>query len=421
MKYLIGLAVGGVFFGIGFYFFGLKSALFMGVLAMMITYWSNEALPLGVVSLFPVILFPLLGIMDIKSVSVNYANPIIFLFLGGFMVAIAVEKANLHKVMANKLISLFPAKYLLFGLALTSALLSAFLSNTTTALLLMPIAMHLAADKDLKIKSVLAVAYGASIGGIMTPIGTPPNLILLGFLEEEGIEPLTFAGWMIRTLPLALLMLIIVSFVLSYNTKMPKKEEIEVKINPEQKKLLMILSFMMAALFLNAFVKISDAIILLFFGLLMFVLKYLEWDDMKKIPLEIIFLFGAGFSIAKAFGSIGLAKEISELLYGVNNLSMFMMFLVIAFVITFATEVTSNTALISIALPVVYAIKPDPTVLMLATICASYAFMLPIATPPNAIAFSSGVLKIKTMAKYGVFFNIIAIVLTSLFAYFVWR
>jgi len=417
---ILGLIIGFAFFIISTLFFSLKAAILIGIVAMMITYWSNEALPLGVVSLFPIILFPILGILDIKSTSINYANPIIFLFLGGFFVAIAVEKTNLHKVIANKILSIFPPKYLLFALALTSAVLSAFLSNTTTALLLIPIAVHLAKDSDLKIRATLAVAYGASIGGIITPIGTPPNLILLGFLEDNSIEPLTFAKWMLLTTPLALIMLIIVSAVLSYKAKMPTKEDITISINSEQKKLLYILAVMMALLMLNAFIKIPDAIILLGFGLLMFIMNFLDWSDSKKIPLEIIFLFGAGFSIAKAFIATGLAKDIAKILYSLNSLDLFLMFLVIAFIITFTTEVTSNTALISIALPIVYEIKPDTTLLMLATICASYAFMLPIATPPNAIAFSSGI-KIKTMAKYGFFFNIIAIILTTLFAFFIWR
>jgi len=423
MKYLIPIIFAIIGFALSNIFFNSTQAFLISIIVLMVAFWTNEALPLGVVSLLPIILFPLLGILDIKSVSANYSNPIIFLFLGGFFLAIAVEKINLHKVIANKILSIFPPKKLIFALALTSATLSAFLSNTTTALLLLPIALYLSDDTNLKLRLVLAIAYGASIGGIITPIGTPPNLILLGFLEENNLAMLTFIEWMTKTIPLAIIMLIIVSFILSIGINQVKTEKIvSLPLDNQQKKLSFILLAMMGLLLANSFIKIPDAIILLGFGLLMFIPKigFLEWEDSKKIPYEIIFLFGAGFSIAKAFSSTHLANEISSMLLGLSNLAPFILLLVVAFIITFTTEITSNTALISIALPIIYAMNINETLLMLSTICASYAFMLPIATPPNAIAFSSGVVKIKTMAKYGFMFNLIAIVLTTIFAYFVW-
>jgi sodium-dependent dicarboxylate transporter 2/3/5 len=420
------------YFAATFAFDPIQSRLIASVV-FLVALWTNEALPLGVVSLLPIVLFPALGILSTTATTLNFSKSIIFLFLGGFMLAIAVEKIGLHKVIANKLLSVFPSssRGIIFALAITSALLSSLLSNTTTALLLMPIALFLTDITKLKIRLVLAIAYGASVGGIITPIGTPPNLILMGFLQSNSIEALSFVQWMYHTIPLATIMLVVVAFVLSIGT-----DDINIKdslekpssLSKEQKKLSMILFALVITLFINSFFKVNEATILLGFGILMFLPKigFLQWDDTKKIPYEIIFLFGAGFSIAAAFSSTGLAQAISQMLLALTELNPLVLILIIAALITFTTEVTSNTALISIALPIIFALGNSATnvdtnmILMVATICASYAFMLPIATPPNAIAMSSRVLTIKDMAKFGFFFNIVAIVLTSCVAYMFW-
>lgn len=403
----------------------------IAVVAMLVTLWTNESLPLGVVSLLPIVLFPTLGILDPKSVSANYSKTIIFLFLGGFLLAIAVEKIGLHKIIANKLLNIFPKtnRGIIFSLSITSALLSSFLSNTTTALLLMPIALFLTDDSHLKARFVLAIAYGASIGGIITPIGTPPNLILMGFLQDNNLESLSFVAWMAKTLPLAVIMLAVVSFILSLGLKESKinRSESIVTMNNDQKRLKNILLFLVTVLLVNSFFKFNESVILLSFGLAMFLPKigFLIWEDAKKIPYEIIFLFGAGFSIASGFSSTGLAKDISDLLLDLTTLPPFVLLLIVATLITFTTEITSNTALTSIALPIIYALGKVSSIdtyliLMVATICASYAFMLPIATPPNAIAMSSGVLTIKQMARFGFIFNIVAILLTTAIAMILW-
>jgi len=252
----------------------------------------------------------------------------------------------------------------------------------------------------------------------------------MGFLQDNHLETLTFAGWMIKTIPLAFIMLIIVPYILSIGTKsflIDKDIEVDDKLNNNQKRLLNILGILVAVLFINTFFKLSEAGILLSFGLLMFMPKigFIQWEDTKKLPYEIIFLFGAGFSIAKAFSSTGLAMDISQLLLGLTQLSPIILILIVATLITFTTEVTSNTALISIALPIIFALGKASNIdinllLMVATICASYAFMLPIATPPNAIAMSSKVLTIKDMASYGIIFNIIAIFMTTIVALNIW-
>ena len=430
MKFILPIILAIIGFFLVHIVLNVPQSFLVSMIILLVAYWTNEALPLGVVSLLPVVAFPLLGILDIKAVTANYSNPIIFLFLGGFMLAVAVEKTNLHQLIANKLISIFPntTRGIIFALAITSATLSSILSNTTTALLLMPIAMFLTTDFKLKTRFVLAIAYGASIGGIITPIGTPPNLILLGFLEENNLQSLTFIDWMLKTIPLAIIMLIVVGYGLSIGIKEFKIElnQKDFSLDKNQRRLRNILIALMIVLFANSFIKISDAIILLAFGLLMFMPKigFLEWEDTKRIPYEIIFLFGAGFSIAKAFSATNLAGVISQMLLSVSDLAPFILLLVVAFVITATTELTSNTALISIALPIIYAMGQDTNLniellLMLATICASYAFMLPISTPPNAIAFSAGI-KIKDMIKFGALFNLIAIFTTSVVAYFYW-
>lgn len=420
--------------------FNTQHASLIAIIVFLVTLWTNEALPIGVVSLLPILLFPIFDIMSTNSTTVNYSKSIIFLFIGGFMIAIATQKTNLHKYVANKLLTLFPntPRGVLFSLAITSAVLSSLISNTTTALLLIPIAMFLTDDNKLKVRLVLAIAYGASIGGIITPIGTPPNLILLGFMEQHNIDPIPFVKWIALALPLALTMLLIIPYILSlgvthlsFDTHLEDREH----LTSDQRRLMYILLSLVVLLFVNSKIEpfysglgLNEKGILLGYGLLMFVPKigFLDWEDTKNIPYEIIFLFGAGFSIAAAFSSTGLASEVAQLLLNLTNLPMILLILLVASLITFTTEVTSNTALISIALPIIFSLSEvaniDTTlILFVATICASYAFMLPIATPPNAIAMSSGVIKIKEMAKFGLVFNFIGIAAITIIALVYWQ
>jgi len=436
----IGLAIliGVIAFFIADIFFTDKESLLLGVIALLVVLWTNEALPLGVVSLLPIVLFPSLDILSTNATSVNYSKSIIFLFLGGFMLAIAVEKTGLHKIIANKMIALFPStiRGIIFALVITSGVLSSFLSNTTTTLLLMPLALFLTDNIKIKMRFALAIAYGASVGGIMTPIGTPPNLILMGILEENFLETIAFASWFMMVAPVAFVMFFVVSFILSIGAENIHIEQ-DKSVKPmdfKQKKVMYLLISLVVLLFFNAPIEpyygglgLNEKGILLTFGLLLFAPPFniLTWEDSKKIPYEIIFLFGAGFSIAAAFSATGLSQSMADYLLHVTNLPPYILLLVIASLVTFTTEITSNTALISMMLPVLYAVTTiaglDPMLfMMVATICASYAFMLPIATPPNAIAMSSGAVKIKDMARYGVIFNLIGIGIISTVAHFFW-
>ena len=439
-KILLSLVLALATFFVAGYAFNTQHATLLGLIVLLVALWTNEALPLGVVSLLPILLFPTFDIMSTNATSVNYSKSIIFLFLGGFMIAIATQKTDLHKYVSNKLLTLFPntPRGVLFSLSITSAFLSSLISNTTTALLLIPIAMFLTDDLKLKMRLVLAIAYGASIGGIVTPIGTPPNLILLGFMEQNAIEAIPFVKWIFLTAPLALIMLSIIPYILSLGVqdlKFDTKLEDKASLSGEQRRLLYILGSLVVLLLVNSKIEpyysglgLNEKGILLAYGLLMFAPKigFLEWEDTKKIPYEIIFLFGAGFSIASAFSSTGLANEIANYLLALTSLPTILLIVLVASLITFTTEVTSNTALTSIALPIIFSLSQaaniDSTLLLfVATICASYAFMLPIATPPNAIAMSSGAVRVKDMAKLGFVFNILGILAITTIALVYWQ
>lgn len=430
---------GGVFLSSATVLAGVQAAL-LGVVALLVVLWTNEGLPLGVVSLLPIVLFPALDILPTKVTTVNYAHPIIYLFLGGFLLAIAVEKSGLHTWIAGKMLGIFPgtARGVIFSLALTSGIMSSILSNTTTTLLLIAIALFLSEDPRLKMRFALAIAYGASIGGIMTPIGTPPNLILLGVMEEQGMAMIPFFQWIWMVAPLAFMMFFAVSFILGIGVRSERVEQPTEAgaLTVDQKKVLFILGALILLLLVNAPIRpwwdglgMSEPVILLSAGLMLFAPPFnlLEWDEDKaKIPYRIMFLFGAGFAIAKAFSETGLADSIAHYLVSYSHLTPLFLLLIVAAMITFTTELTSNTALTSIMLPVIYAATQQTGLdsvlfMMVATISASYAFMLPIATPPNAIAISSGVIRIRTMLMYGLLFNLVGITLIVLFATLFWK
>ncbi len=210
-KILIALLIGFFIYFLSFTFLNFTQSSLLALIAFLVVLWTNEGLPLAVVSLIPIVLFPAFGILSTKDTSVNYSNPIIYLFLGGFLLAIAVEKTGLHKYLAQKILSFFPNTIsgIIYSLVLTSALLSSILSNTTTTLLLMPIALYITGDDRLKMRFALAIAYGASVGGILTPIGTPPNLILLGVMQEHSMQMIPFLKWVLMVAPLSFSMIFV--------------------------------------------------------------------------------------------------------------------------------------------------------------------------------------------------------------------
>ncbi len=440
------LIIYAIMVGLGFYTLALISfneiqARLVGVIAFLVTLWTNNALHMGIVSLLPILLFPIFGLVESKDVVTNYSKTTIFLFVGGFLLAIATEKSGLHKRLATKLLSLFPntPRGVLLSLMVTAGVLSSILSDTTTALLIIPIASFLTQNSDYKFRLLLGVAYASLIGGIITPVGTPPNLILIDFIETNGLEMIPFATWTAMMLPLAIMMMIIASEILLWGFKKENFELVHIDmtkkpLTTEQTKLIWILSSLALILALNPILKhfigivINEKLTLLAFGLSLFLprVNLLDWqEDFAKIPFAIIFLFGAGFSIAMAFQQTDLATEVANILVSFNYLPPIVLMFIIGSGVVFATELTSNTALTSIMIPIIYPFATqsglDPTLFMLiVAISASYAFMLPIATAPNAIAMSTGDVKTTQMIRRGIFLNLFGIVITFIVALTYW-
>ena len=420
--------------------FDPMQARLLGAVAFLVVLWTNNGLPLGVVSLLPILIFPSLQITPLNSITPNYAKSIIFLFIGGFLLAIAMQKSGLHLQISHRLLRIFPntARGIIYAMTVVSALMSSILSNTTITLMLMPIGLYLSDNPRLKVRILLAIAYGASIGGIFTPIGTPPNLLLIGFLEESGMAVPTFGEWMVMMSPVVAAMLLAMPWILGIGVKnetVGVAAEAPGPMSASQKKLLAILGILTLLLLLNTPIKpwygglgLNEKGLLLAAGLALFLpgISLLDWEDSRALPYEIIFLFGAGFSIAQAFGSTHLAEALAQKLDFVRDLPLLGMLAVIALAVSFSTEITSNTALTSIALPVMaqlYGVDHPETLLVLtvATVAASYAFMLPIATPPNAIVMSSGVLTVRTMATAGILIDLLGVAVVTAAAWGVWR
>ncbi len=439
---IFALIIGVVFYFLAQIGFNEVQSRLVGVIAFLVTLWTNSGLHMGVVSLLPILIFPILGLVESEDVVSNYSKTTIFLFIGGFLLAIATEKTGLHKRLASKLLSIFPntPRGVLLSLIITSALLSSVLSNTTTALLLIPIASFLTTNNDLRFRLILAVAYGASVGGILTPIGTPPNLILIDFLESNGNDAIPFVKWIVMMIPLVFVMIIITGETLLYGLKKDNFKLIQMKtqtipLTLDHKKLIYILCVLALILVANPILKnlfnilINEKLTLLAFGLFLFLPKVdlLDWkEDFAKIPFEIIFLFGAGFSIAMAFKKTGLASEIANVLVSFNYLPALILVLIISVVVVFATELTSNTALTAIMIPIIFSFAissglNENILMLLVAINASYAFMLPIATPPNAIAMSTGDVKISQMIQRGIYLNIFGIIVTYIVALTYWK
>ncbi len=419
-------------------------------------WWITEVIPIPATSLLPIILFPLTGALDIQSTAQAYASPIIFLFVGGFILAIAIEKWNLHKRIALIIVSkvgVSPPRIIL-GFMLASAGLSMWISNTATTVMMLPLAVavisqFLTENKDRFAKALmLSIAYAASIGGIATLIGTPTNLILSGVLEKlYGIE-ISFASWFLFALPISIILFIIcwqylvhVAFPLKNWKFSAGIEEINKelkllgKVSYEEKWLLAVFFTTAFAWIFRSFLLsgilpgLDDSIIALLAGTILFVIpakdgesKLMDWESAVKLPWGIVLLFGGGLSLAVGFQESGLSDWIGNQLYGAGVLPLILLMFIVITLVNFLTEITSNIATASMILPILgsiaLAINVHPFALMIgATLAASCAFMLPVATPPNAVVFGSGYLKMKDMIRAGFALNIISIILILFFTY----
>ncbi len=427
--------------------------------AWMAIWWASEAVPFAATALLPLIFFPLLGISDIRTSAAPFANPIIFLFMGGFIVALTIERWDLHKRIALEIFRFAGthARALVGGIMVAAALLSMWISNTSTSLMLLPIAMSIIVvvidsvdnlteiqKRNFAITMVLGLAYGATIGGVATPIGTPPNAILVGFMQDNLGYEIGFAQWMMVGVPVSIVLLPLgwlvltciaypVNFVATAKTSehlQDLRQELGPITTPQIRIALIFIALALAWAFrkqitaITGITGLSDAGFALFAAVLTFVVPsgdkdqrtLLTWEQAARLPWGILLLFGGGLSLAAAVSSSGLAVWLGNALSGLGLIHFSLLVLGATVLVIFLTELTSNLATTATFLPVMaaLALRLDQDVLLLAvpvTLAASCAFMLPIATPPNAIAFSSNLVSIPQMARAGFLLNLVAIAL----------
>ena len=426
---------------------------------LMGIWWLTEAIPIFVTALLPIVLFPIFGVTTISEATSPYANPLIFLFMGGFIIALAMEKWNLHKRIAISIVSFVGIKpsSIIIGFIIASAFLSMWVSNTATAIMMLPIAMSIlelvdrdeSSDKiNFEIVLILCIAYACNIGGTGTLIGTPPNALLAGFvLENYGIE-ITFFDWMLVGVPIVVLSLPLMYLVLTkviYPIKIKilpgGKELIQKQMNElglmssEEKKVAAV--FLGVALlwifrpFLSNYIPgISDAGIAIAASIILFIIPsdlknnvfLLKWSDTKRLPWGVLILFGGGLSMASAISSTGLATWIGNGIGALGTWPILLIIFIVISLIIFLTEMTSNKASTAAFLPILASVAiglgENPLLLAIPTVLgASCAFMLPVATPPNAIVYGSGKISIPEMAKAGFWLNILFILLLTLASY----
>jgi len=427
-----------------------------GVAAMMAVFWIGEAFPFAATALLPLVLFPLMGIADLPSTASPYANPVIFLFLGGIFIALAMERWHLHRRIALGILRWMGTRpsSIICGFLIASAFLSMWINNTATAVMMLPIGLSviglLQTTESLRRAGfapalMLAIAYGANIGGMLTLIGTAPNAIFAGFVRDEYGYEVGFAQWMIFTIPFALLLLPLVLFILSKVCFRLPTDRIEgageqlrmetEKLGPiSRSEILVALVFALTACFwlLRPMLNIpglSDPVIAMAGGLSLFLLPaargteggLLNWDTAKKIPWDVLLLIGGGLSLAGAIQGTGLANAIGNLAGSAGIPGGFVAIVLFAALMLLLTELTINTATTAALLPVMASVAvglgENPILIgVVAALAASGAFMLPVATPPNAIVFAGGMVTVPQMIRAGLWANLGMILLLSLAA-----
>ncbi|WP_111432065.1 DASS family sodium-coupled anion symporter [Rhodobacteraceae bacterium DSL-40] len=447
---------------------GLEPAAWrlVAVAALMVIWWITEAIPIAATSMLPLALFPLTGVSSMKVAAAPYASSTIFLFMGGFMLAGAMERWNLHRRIALSIVSRTGAcpHHIVGGFMVATAFLSMWVSNTATTVMMLPIAMSvigLMRDDSRQGESgafalslMLGIAYAASIGGIATLIGTPPNALLAGAMRETYGYDLGFGRWMLIGVPIAVVMLGLswlfltrVSIRLPRNEVKGAREMIQTQfrgLGPMTRAETAVgLVFLAAALlwifrtWLQNFVPgLDDAAIAIGAALLLFLLPagigrensgssiaLLDWTTALKLPWGVLLLFGGGLSLAAAVAQTGLDTWIGGLIGSIaSELPILLLVLIVSAMILLLTEVTSNTATAATFLPLLAALSQtigqNPLMLAVpAAISASMAFMLPVATPPNALVFSSGRVTIPQMVRHGGLHNIAALMVLSSLGY----
>lgn len=431
----------------------LHVSVVAGLLAWMFIWWVGECLPLGITALLPLLVLPSFEVLTLKQTTVHYSSEVIFLFLGGFILSIALERVGLHIQLAQWVLRFFGRKpaYLLLGFMVSVALLSLWISNTATALIMLPVALGLK-DQLYKlspryfISLLLGIAHSSSIGGIASLISTPPNAIYAQFMQTQLDQTVTFIGWMTKSLPLSVVTLLLCWLFLSYMGKAWKlqKQGLLVEIGDSfssaanklastkdsTKKYVTLIFLLMVLLWIInpfiTFVKISDAQVSIIGILLLFSIpNFLKVGDLSKVHWNILLLFGGGLALAQGIGDSGFAKVIvhyATYLLPETTAPLLVAFILISMVVIF-TEILSNTACTALFLPLLLPLSQsfnlDSSALLLAvTYAASLSFMMPIATPPNALVYSTQLIPIKTMLKWGLCLNILMAVLITLHYFF---
>lgn len=429
----------------------------IAVAAWMICWWITEAVAIPITALLPMTIFPLVGVMDVKAATSHYASPIVYLFFGGFILALALEKVGLHRRIALNIIKLTGTKAngIILGFMIATAVMSMWISNTASTVVMLPIALsvinlliddadgYTRNDQFFALSIMLGIAFSANIGGMATLIGTPPNVVMAGFMESEYGVQISFAKWMMMGVPFAALLLALNYFVIVkwvYPNRLGNISGSENIIDSELKKLgkmskgeiTVLIIFVLTALSwimranLNKWFGwgLTDTSISLLGAMAMFVTPLifskwkftLDWKDTEKLPWGILLLFGGGLALAKGLAEAGIIDLIGNTIAGKEGLSIFWISALLIFVMLFMTELMSNVALVAIFAPMVAGVAlglgMDVLHMLIPVVLASScAFMLPMATPPNAIVFASGHIKVYQMAKVGVVLNVLSVLL----------
>lgn len=442
-----------------------KAVKVLSIAALMITWWVAEAMPMPVVALVPLVLFPLMGISPIKEVSAGYADPVIFLFMGGFMIGLAIEKWNLHKRIALTIVNITGTSgdRIVLGFILATGLISMWLSNTATTMMMFPIAasvIHVVKENhkgnahlgNLALTIMLSIAYASNFGGIATIIGTPPNVAFVAYIRDKYNYSIPFAEWMLICTPLAILLLLSLYLVMTkwlYPSKLAADAVTKQLIKQELKDLgpLSVAEKRVLAIFLgtaflwitrdiintNPYFKLDDNMIAIMGALALFICpsgdknapasrRILEWSDTTKMAWGILLLFGGGIALAGALEKAGLIQQLGQWIANFSGSGGLLLIFMITLVSLFVSEVMSNIAQVIVFSPVIGGIADamgvNPILLGLPmALGASCASMMPMGTPPNAIVFASGHIKLNQMVKTGFVMNIVAVILITLFCW----
>jgi len=429
-----------------------KAAIAAGITLLTVIWWVSEAVPIAAASLVPFALLPVFGIVDHIGVASALGSHVILLLMGAFMLAKALEKSGAHERLAvymGRMVGVSSGRRLVFGFMLASGFLSMWISNTATTLIMLPIALAILSGIDnpkLRVALILGIAYAASVGGIGTPIGTPPNVIFMGVYEELTGKTFSFFQWMRIGVPVVLVSLPIMALWLTRNVTL-EADIVLPKPGPwriEERRTLLVFGLTALAWITRQdpfggwsgaldMPMVGDSTIALFAVVVMFLIpngkkdakeqgRLLDWETAVSIPWGLLLLFAGGIAMAKGFTASGLSDMLGNWLSSLEHMPPILLILTICLVVTYLTEITSNTATATLLMPILaaaaIAMDIDPTLLMIpATMAASCAFMLPVATAPNAIAYGLGDIKIGDMVREGAVLSFVISVVIGLVVY----